>query len=132
MFILFCCIHHIPSLHADVLSHVHDLRTYEFESGGLGSQQSMGCLQQLVGFWEDLGASKTVLDWIRYGVPLRWRSGPVRDRVLRNSKSAMKNSSFVDLALAELLAAGAVRHTTVKPACCGQSFGSGSKTELQG
>ena len=68
MFILFCCIHHISSLHADVLSPVHDLRTCEFESGGSGSQQSMACLQQSVGFWEDIGASKTVLDWIRYGV----------------------------------------------------------------
>ena len=116
MFILFCCIHHIPSLHADALPPVHDLRTYEFESGGLGSQQSMGCLQQSMRFWEDIGASKTVLDWIRYGVPLRWRSGPVRYRVLRNSESAMEHSSFVDLALAELLAAGAVRQTSVRSA----------------
>ena len=88
MFIIFCYIHHISSLYADVLSHVHDLRTYEFESGGSGSQ-SMGRLQQSVGFWEDMGASKTVLDWIRYGVPLRWRSGQVRDHVIRNSGYAL-------------------------------------------
>jgi hypothetical protein len=76
----------------------------------------MGSLQQSVKFWEDIGASGTVLDWIRYGVPLRWRSRPVRDGVLRNSESAMEHASFVDMALAELLAAGAVRHTSIRPA----------------
>ncbi len=40
----------------------------------------------------------------------------MRDRVLMNSESAMKHSSFVDLALVELLAAGVVRHTSVRPA----------------
>ncbi len=116
MFLLLYCIHHIPSLHADSFPPLHDLRTYEFESDGLGSGQSMGSLQQSVKFWEDIGASGTVLDWIRYGVPLRWRSGPVRDSVLRNLESAMEHASFVDMALAELLAAGAVRHTSVRPA----------------
>ena len=40
----------------------------------------------------------------------------MRDRVLRNSESAMEHASFVDMALAELLAAGVVRHTSVRPA----------------
>ena len=93
---------------------IHDLRTYEFESERSGSQ-SMGCLQQSVGFWEDMGDSKRVLDWIRYGVPIRWRSSRVRDRVLKNSRYAMEHSSFVDLALDELLVVGAVRHTSVRP-----------------
>ena len=63
MLILFYCIHHTPSLLADDLSLIHDLRSYEFESDGLVSlSQSMGYLQQSVGFWENIGASGMVLD----------------------------------------------------------------------
>jgi hypothetical protein len=51
------------SLLADVLSLPPDLQTYEFESGGsTTSYHSMGRLQQSIGFWESIGASKTVLD----------------------------------------------------------------------
>ncbi len=68
-----------------------------------------------MGFWESIGTSKIVLDWIRLGVPIRWRDGPVRDRVLRNSRSALDHASFVDETLAELIAVGVVRHSSVRP-----------------
>ena len=74
------------SLLADVLSLPHDLQTYEFESGGSATgYQSMGRLRQSIGFWESIGASKTVLDWIRYGVPLKWKSTLVEPRVFQVS-----------------------------------------------
>ncbi len=40
----------------------------------------------------------------------------MRDSVLKNSRSALEHSTFADLALAELLAASAMRHTNVRPA----------------
>ena len=56
-------LHSFLSLLADVLSLPPDLHTYEFESGGhVSSGQSMGRLRQSIGFWESIGASKTVLD----------------------------------------------------------------------
>ena len=109
-----CGVHFIIpclSLLVDILSLPLDLRTYEFESSGSSSSyRSMGSLQQSVGFCESIGASNTILDWIRYGVPLRWRNAPVEHRMLRNSISALKHSSFIDSALAELLEARVVRH----------------------
>ncbi len=44
-----------------------------------------------------------------------WPSERPYWRVLRNSRPALEHSSFVDLALAELLAACAVRHTSARP-----------------
>ncbi len=67
MFIVFnlfrAFLHSFLSLLAYVFSLPLDLQTYEFESGGSASSgQSMGRLQQSIGFWESIGASKTVLD----------------------------------------------------------------------
>ena len=109
-------LHSLLSLLADVLSLLPDAHTYEFESGGpTSSGQSMGRLRQSIGFWESIGASKTVLDWIRFGVPLKWKSAPVEPRVLRNSRSALEHSSFIDSAVSEMLESSVIRHSVERP-----------------
>ena len=82
----------LPPLLADVVPSPCDLRSYEFEFGDPSSGgQTMGSLQQFVAFWESIGSSKMVLDWVRFGVPIRWKDGPVEHRVMRNARSALGN-----------------------------------------
>ena len=76
----------------------------------------MGSLQQSVPFWESIGSSQLVLDWIRFGVPIRWKDGPVQNRVMRNARSSLEHADFIDTALAELLEAGAIRLSHERPA----------------
>lgn len=68
-------------------------------------------------FWTALCTSSLVLSWVLSGYSIEWGSnGPPPPRVMDNHAGAMQHASFVDEAVAELLAKGAIMAVSYLPA----------------
>lgn len=62
-------------------------------------------LKASLGYWKALGANKTVLSFIAYGIPLRFAKQPER-LSFRNHRSAMQHAAWVEKELTENVKAG--------------------------
>ena len=81
----------------------------EFSQGSQPPRQTSQSLRRHRWFWAALpGISSVVLDWITWGVALRWRDGPPPAKRFSNQPSAVSDPQFVSEAVAKLLASGAV------------------------
>ena len=66
-------------------------------------------------FWEHIGASQTVIDWIKNGIPVTFNSEPCFE--LPNHKLTPIQSDFVNNELKNLLKWGVIARSTNKPIC---------------
>lgn len=79
---------------------------YEYE--GLGDNPSVkGNLKRNVEFWKNIGSPQYILSVINEGYKIVFESMP-SSTYLRNNKSALKHSEFVDEAIVELLDTGRI------------------------
>ena len=65
-------------------------------------------LKRNLGFWKALGANKTIMSWIGYGVPLRFAKEPQRLK-FRNHPSYFHHADFVDAEIKQHINDGSFR-----------------------
>ena len=82
-----------------------------------GGRVMRGRLRARSSFWFSVVTCSLVLSWVTGGFPLRWAQGrgPPAPRVARNHKTALDHSTFVDAAVADLLATSAAVEWEVPP-----------------
>ena len=86
---------------------------FEYEKHGTDISV-VGRLREHISFWESIGASDYILDVIRRGyvIPLK---GEIETALYRNNKSSREEPSFVQSAIDDLLATGAIRESATPP-----------------
>ena len=89
--------------------------TYEFKSNDV-ALSVRGRLRKSLQFWKDTDAPRFVIDTIEFGykLPLLQIPPPF---VVKNNKSAIQESAFVESAIGELLSLKCIRHTLQAAAC---------------
>jgi hypothetical protein len=66
--------------------------------------------------WVSIGASHTVVDWIKFGVPLTFHAVP-EAFILDNHPLSPKQERFVDCEIRQLLADGIIEKCDYTPVC---------------
>ena len=74
-----------------------------------------GTLNNKFESWTKIGASQTVLDWIKYGVHIPFSRVPNSFEL--NNSVADKYTSFIDSEINNLLLIGAISEVSEKPHC---------------
>ena len=67
-------------------------------------------------FWKDIGASESIIDWVKNGVHLSFNSSPVPYSQANRVVSAL-HKQFVDSEIQNLLNKGAISPVAYKPLC---------------
>lgn len=86
---------------------------YEYESG-ISDINVKDRLKNSISFWQNIGTSEFILDVIQNGYKVPLLSQP-NNVFLKNNKSALQHSVFVDKAISELVKSGLVKEVSDKP-----------------
>ena len=104
----------MPPLDSEAPFSEDSLLTYEFKSNDV-ALSVRGRLRKSLQFWKDTDAPRFVIDTIEFGYKLPMLQIPP-PFVVKNNKSAIQESAFVESAIGELLSLECISEVFAPPA----------------